>query len=130
MKKWLWVLGAFIIIGFVTGKGAKKESATAPEAKAESQVSDGGTSKVECSSKVDQLQAKGIIKGFRSRDFTVVVDEATWRLIPYDIKLTMAKTIGCAAVGPGRYIPLTFRSNLSDRVLGEFSAWGLKVASF
>jgi hypothetical protein len=81
--------------------------------------------KEDCLRAYKKAEAAGIVYGVR--DGSIIVDEATWNRISFETKVGMAETIGCAAVGPGKTIPLTFRSNLSDRVLGEYGVFGLKV---
>lgn len=136
MQKWLGITLLAVFIGWAISKGststssqqAKSGPTTSAQASVLSQTDrDAGlTSKGACADKVEQLQAKRVITSIRASDFSVVVDEPAWRLIPHDVKVLMAKAVGCAAVGPGKYIPLTIRSNLSDRVLADFSMSGLK----
>lgn len=130
MAKWPWVIGGLIVFGLIgqqSDTDSPAEESKGTKSTTASALSSNGMSQAECVRRVEQAQAAGIIKEFKAQGLNVIVDEATWKQIPFDAKRGMAETIGCAAVGAGKLIPLTFRSNLSNRVVGEYGTFGLKV---
>jgi cell division septation protein DedD len=91
-------------------------------------------SKEDCTARLSIAEKAGVISGFRMEDKTtptLIVDENTWNKIEFSVKLGMAETTVCALLGPGESLPyplkLLFRSNRTNRIIGEYSGGDLVV---